>query len=109
MRPGRPTVRQVSPKHGSHWSSGMGRTPLVAQPILTFQIPHYHVAGARLLLVIGLSALLPGLWFLLFIRRRRRAKQAGHCPTCGYDLRASPEHCPECGMIREKVAEAEKA
>ena len=34
-------------------------------------------------------------------RQVRRARlQAGLCPACGYDLRATHEKCPECGNAR---------
>lgn len=58
----------------------------------TVAAPHWFV--------IVLSAVLPGLWF----HRRRRAgygSRRGLCRSCGYDLRATPDRCPECGAVPE--------
>ena len=42
-----------------------------------------------------LFMILPLIWGICYVRRRRRQ---GHlCDTCGYDIRASKDHCPECG------------
>jgi hypothetical protein len=53
------------------------------------------------------TAVLPLAWLATRGRRflRRRHRQ-GHCARCGYDLRASPGRCPECGETAGGVEEA---
>jgi hypothetical protein len=66
-------------------------------PVLTtsyearwYRAPHWAIAT--------LWAVLPAV-FLARRWRQRRRKRHGFCLICGYDLRASPERCPECGTL----------
>jgi hypothetical protein len=56
------------------------------------------VVGFPMWLPVVLTSLLPSRW-LLFVARRHQLKWTGHCPTCGYDVRATPDRCPECGAV----------
>jgi hypothetical protein len=49
-----------------------------------------------------LGAIVPAFALKRYLLRRRRRRR-GECLDCGYDLRASPERCPECGAIPAKT------
>jgi len=61
----------------------------------------YRLVGGRVWIpywvMFGLMAALP--LALLLAHRRSRRSRLGLCPTCGYDLRATSDRCPECGQV----------
>jgi hypothetical protein len=46
-------------------------------------------------------SVLPILWLKSRFWKRRNVKSA-YCIHCGYDLRATPDQCPECGATTPK-------
>ena len=51
--------------------------------------------------LLALTLLLPALRYHQH-RRQNRHLAAGKCKLCGYDLRGTPERCPECGAVPEQ-------
>lgn len=62
----------------------------------TTQFENYGVTVPSWLVAL-LLGILPAMWLRRWLARRGRGPNS--CPACGYDLRATPERCPECGAI----------
>jgi hypothetical protein len=67
-----------SPPHGQGWGLTVSYWPLAL-----------------------ITAAAPAVW-IEKKRRSRRRRNTGLCAKCGYDLRATPERCPECGTVPPK-------
>ncbi|HEY8668687.1 MAG TPA: hypothetical protein VIL86_18715 [Tepidisphaeraceae bacterium] len=64
--------------------------------------PFDYASGIDILLPSWFLALLFSLLPALRLRRwllDRQRNRPGFCRQCGYDLRATPGRCPECGMV----------
>jgi len=51
--------------------------------------------------LIAVTSLLPLIQLSAYLFRRRHRDL--ECRICGYDLRATPDRCPECGVVPEKL------
>jgi hypothetical protein len=69
--------------------ASLGPLPIVPA-LWSYSIPHAVPAG--------FAGILP-LWSLIKWRRRAKLYAPGLCRACGYDLRATPGRCPECGVV----------
>jgi hypothetical protein len=74
---------------------GLGFAPPITQVVSPAVWWHYWVYVPHYAVVVA-AGILP-VARLLRLRRRRRTDLRGLCPSCGYDLRATPDRCPECG------------
>jgi hypothetical protein len=61
-------------------------------------VPHYAVVFAAGILPVA-----------RLLSRRQRTDPRGRCHSCGYDLRATPDRCPECGTVHTSLTWAVRA
>jgi hypothetical protein len=98
----------AEPCDGTLLDAGMGSLPAqIHMPGVRFRWTHRvdrkgllvwtASLDASLWIPIGLLATSGG--YGLWRRARRTRRPAVRCLTCGYDLRATPERCPECGTV----------
>jgi hypothetical protein len=60
------------------------------------RIGNVRMVGGPLWVFVLMTAVLPA-WHVIAAHHARRLSKRGLCASCGYDLRATPERCPECG------------
>ena len=84
-------VRRFSARHWVDPRAAAAIGPGGRREMWTLAVPHW--------LPLTLLAVMPALRLIQFGKARRAARAArdGRCTVCNYDLRATPQRCPECG------------
>src|SRR5581483_9961327 len=79
-------------------------SPQVSESVV-LGITYWRDNNTSRLLVIPLAYLtalfgiVPSLWVVRVLLQNRHKRNPLICAKCGYDLRATPERCPECGTV----------
>jgi hypothetical protein len=94
-RSGRPIRSEPSPRSGS-WGGQRGAWTVDSEADYAEPLGTADSLWFPLWPVVLAAAVLPVMQ-VRRIARARRASRSGLCRACGYDLRATPERCPECG------------
>jgi hypothetical protein len=78
--------------HDSSLRKQFGLTGFIvgSDPCYHLYLPLWAICLATALLPVG---------HMMCWRVLRRRVARGHCRGCGYDLRATPQRCPECGVV----------
>ena len=63
-------------------------------PHIRLAIHFIDLAGIAVLASIALM-----MWWRWKDNKREQRERDGLCISCGFDLRATPERCPECGTV----------
>ena len=93
---GSPRRARVTNNGGLAERIGLGYwriNPTFSPPVAIF------VVGVPYALLVVVFAILPAHAVVRRVRRRQADRRVGFCQRCGYDLRETPERCPECGTI----------
>lgn len=72
-------------------------TDVPGNPLVGFMV---SVPYSRIVVAL---AILPVAWFVRRLVVLQRHALPGLCSNCGYDLRATPDRCPECGVVPGKI------